>query len=285
MRSCRHRLSPSCTVAATVAIGLWISGCAFAGAFERKLDQGHALLQNGDAAGALEVYRELQVDRPESELVTFAIGCAQFDLAKTGEQPNRFEQARQLFERSSLSENPEIRARASYNLANTRTLIAREALRDKDRDDVVSLLEQCIRGYEELLEQYPDHGHAEHNRDHVRYLLKRMLQEPPSQTSQDQNEDDQEGRDQQEQQSGSQEKTEQEQNDQRTQSQATPGEQDTPTDEQQSARPTEPVGPEKQTRDRKTIEAILESLEDRDRVEQRERRRGPVAGQPAREWW
>lgn len=285
MRSRRHRLLPSYAVAIALVAGLWISGWALAGTFERGIEEGHVLLRSGDPAGALKVYRELQIDRPGSELVVFAIGCAQFELGKTGAQPDGLEQARQVFGRFDMSDDLEIRERASYNLANTQTLIARKALSSKDRDEAVRVLEECIRGYETVLEQYPDHGPAEHNRDHVRYLLKRMLQEPPSQASQDKNDDNQEGQDQREEQGNTQEQTEQEQDEQRPQSQTTPGEQDTPADEQDAAQRTEPTDSKTQARDRKTVEAILESLEDRDRLEQRERRRGPVDSQPTREWW
>ena len=113
-----------------MAAVLWTAAAAVAAtgdtSFGKKLEEAHALLDAGDVEGALTVYRDLQVEEPESDLLYYNIGRARYigadtDPAQTpaDEAVAGFTAAATAFEKAIHSSNPAVRMNARYNLANT----------------------------------------------------------------------------------------------------------------------------------------------------------------------
>ena len=140
-----------------------------------------------------------------------------------------------------------------------------------------------IVAYEKVLRQQPDHAGAKTNLNHARYLLKTMLQDPP----QEQQNADDEGGEEGEQGRNEQQSEEGENSEQEGQE----GEEEPPEGEDESD-PSEsggdPQDASAQTQPLKdqNIEAILQSLEDKNREEQKNLRKakGPPKIREGK-WW
>lgn len=165
---------------------------------EGVLDANH-LLQQGKPDAALQAYRNLQIDEPESELLYFNIGCAQLE---TADEPATEEDsvaavealsaAKASFDKAAMAEHPDIRRDARFNRVNCDSRLAKQLAASGDHEAAVSAFEDSIYGYEDFLEQYPGHPGAEKNLNHMRYLLKKMLQNPPPEQEQQQQSEEQE---------------------------------------------------------------------------------------------
>ncbi|HPJ99570.1 MAG TPA: hypothetical protein PKW60_08810 [Candidatus Hydrogenedentes bacterium] len=293
--------------------GVLSAVAAPADSFREQLKYGNALLNSGDFEGAREVYRGLQLEHPESEIVYYSLGCADYEEgagAVALQDPEGaiefFSSARDAFQRAKTSRDKSLRIDASYNHANAMAQIAKQTASLGDNKATITAFEETVAAYEGVLERYPDHKQARHNLDHVRYLLKRMLQVPPpdeeqqegeqggqqeqQQDSQEQQNGDQQ-QDQQEQQDDQGEKDGQEDSDQQGSQQP---EQEEGAPQQESKQQTgasatleeEPgEGDREERQDRQTIEAILQSLESQDKREQQDLRTSQPDSHVRKEWW
>lgn len=280
--------------------------CAAAGAdeFSDRLEQGNELLRRGDAAGALALFRELQVEEPNSPELLFSLGCANYQEAVREDTPRNpeetaalLEEARDAFERAEALAEDRRRADAGYNHANTLAQAAKRSA-SKDPQEREKAYERSIRAYEQFLKRHPAHPQAAHNLDHMRYMLKRAQQAPPpppppqgepqdpqqdgdrQQQSQGQGQQNQDPQQEQKPSEGDRESQEKQENRQDGQeSQQPPQEtQDAPPQLQQKAE----IG---KTPDRQSVEALLKSLENVDLDEQKRLRNAPHGSHIPQEWW
>ncbi|MFA6241655.1 MAG: hypothetical protein WC655_12050 [Candidatus Hydrogenedentales bacterium] len=317
--------------AAWILIALVTSCTARSESFVDKLNDANAKLRNGESQAALDAYRELQIENPESDVLYHNLGCAQYskgtDDAKSGAKTagtEVFNEAKASFEKAQMSDSPAIRRSALFNRANS---IAQQAISmdpAADQKAVAGAFEESIKSYEEILANDPGNKDAQTNLDHMRYLLKKMLQKPPEQDQQqpgekeeqkegekkDQEEKQESGGEQQEQQpekqdeqqqskSESEEKkdqAEQQQEDQKQpdkpdQKEQQQSEQEAQDKENAAAQPEENQAAEAQAedapdaKDMQAVEALLQSLDDQDQREQMEMRRGTRDSRPKGDWW
>ncbi|NIA12901.1 MAG: tetratricopeptide repeat protein [Nitrospiraceae bacterium] len=210
---------------------MWIAAVAAAEpSFNTQLERGHAALRAGDADGAIAAYRDLQTDDPESDVLYYSIGRAQYEQGVQNKEAGAsedaitaFQEAAKTFEAVATAADPELRKRAAYNHANCIAQIAEQSAAAQQYDETVAAFEQSVQEYEELLRKYPGYAAARNNLDHTRFLLKSMLQNPPPpQEQQQQGEDGEEQKgeqdqEQQQQQGGDQQKGEQDQEQQQQQ--------------------------------------------------------------------
>ena len=103
--------------------------------FNDRLEAANELLKSGATAKALEAYRDLQVDRPESDILQYSIGCAQYmdamaDLALEAREDaaTAFNEATDSFEKVQTSANADVRCNAGYNRANALAQTAKLSL-------------------------------------------------------------------------------------------------------------------------------------------------------------
>lgn len=287
--------------------------------FAERVEAGRQLAMRGEYDEALAVFRDLQTDRPDADLLEYNIGCVEYeralsDIRADAGEPARaaLDAARQSFQKAAAAANPEIRRRAAYNEANAVAQWAKLAAAAQEHDQAVEAFESAVAQYEAVLARYPDHAEARHNLEHMRYLLKRMLQNPPesppSQSSpqpdenqdpgeQDENEQGdaqpseggeqsdqpQDRQDEQNESTGEEQEPELGQEEDEEQQGPGGGEDSEPQEERTAARDLNDEPPTAE--ERRNLEAILQSLEDQDHREQSNRERLPSRFQPAAEWW
>lgn len=294
---------------------------ARADSFRERLNAANALLRGGDIQAAIDGYRDLRVDEPDSPELFYNLGCAKYQEAlrtvesgSTVPGENPFEEARASFEKAQALGAGSMREDASFNKANCLAQYAKHLPSDAEQKQIVEAYQQSISAYEDVLRQYPGHSGARKNLDHMRYLLKKMLQNPPPPEDQEgkgenepqdqqqpqeqqppqESEQPQEGN-QQEEQTQQQAESDDERSESEDKSQPEQSEQDE-NRQNQMENASEPDSEEQEERqaqatetadlpDRQTIEALLQSLEDRDQMEQQSERREPRQTRIRREWW
>lgn len=247
--------------------------------FKERLEEGNRLLREGNHTGAETAYSDLLLDEPESDVLQYGIAASQYhkglwfleekmkeDLTTT------FSKAAEEFGTLAASQDSFVRRNIDYNIANAKALIAKNPREGIKPEVLIAYFEEAIMGYEEALRKYPDHASAKKNLDHLRYLLKKKLQDPSQQQQgegNDSNEGDQKPSDQeQEQQDGDEEQEENQQQ-----------------EGQQSQQESTGAPNNQQSPDRQTIEAILESLEELDKREQQHTRNRRSQVRILKNWW
>jgi outer membrane biosynthesis protein TonB len=281
------------------------AGAAGMESFRDRLEQAHTQLRNGDIDAALQAYRDLQTDEPESELLYYSIGGARYERGKQEVAAGAFkdacasfQEAKDSLDKAVNASDPELRRQARFNSANCSAQIAMQSVAAQEYENTVKAFEECVKEYEDFLRLYPGHEGAKTNLDHMRYQLKKLLQNPPQKQPQQQGQDQQndqqkqeqeqeqtgqsgqqkdskqqQEKDQQQQQAADQQKQEkQEQENQEGQEQQQKEKQDqqspdNPQQQQAQAAQDEAQTGEQKPEDRQNLEAILQSLEDMDNRE------------------
>ncbi len=163
------------------------------------LARGAQLQRSGQHAEALLCLREARVEYPESVALLFSIGTAEAALGDSlleghdlvGAKKN-FEGARETFER--CDSESELAAGAAYNAATCLLRVDAVFERQKDYEARVENLKQAVEALADVVETWPNHERARKNLDHARYRLALLLQDPPGQSAQEEEqseEDDQ----------------------------------------------------------------------------------------------
>ena len=281
-------------VMAIVVLGL--AWPAWGQSFLERLNEGYEALRLGDTETALAVFHDLETDEPDSPLVNYSIGSGLYAEALAdgeGEDlegaTNRLIEARIRFEVLFYSDDAFVRENALYNAANCTALVAKHSVALGKHEDTLEAFEKSVTSYLEVLRRYPDHEGAQRNLEHMRFLLKSMLQNPPpeQQQSGDGDSEDKEGEGDEEKSrgDGSEQENAEDGEEQDADADAEDGSEgaDSQDSSDLSARETEEEG---EPLDRQNIEAILQSLEDQDREEQKNLRRSKAAPQVRNgRWW
>ncbi len=282
----------------TAALSLTICATyAFGDTFAERLDYGNAQLRSGDIEGALSTYQDLQVDEPESGILYYSNGSAKYQegldhmaLQAPEDAGTAFEEAKESFLKASTSEDGALRTDGAYNHANTVAQTAKLAMAQGDHEATVKGFEDSVQAYEQFLRGHPGHEAATHNLAHMRYLLKKMLQNPPPPPEESEDQEEQEGDKQEEQedeQKQDQEKQEdqEEQKENEEQEEQDPQEPEDEKEQQEQESQAEAGEQEPNEEDRQNIEAILQSLEEQDKREQQETHRARPESRRRVKWW
>lgn len=284
--------------AALVLVGMLLCGPAQADSIGTRLEEGYALLRTGDAAGALDAFYDLRTDAPRNDAVLYAMGCAHYgqglEAAQAGplvETLDRLVKAREVFERLRSSTDDFVRRHAGFNAATCAAQFAEEAAAAGLKEEALQAFEASIRAYEDVLALQPRHEAAARNLDHVRYLMKRMLQYPPSEQErtrpggeEDEKRRDGGGGDEDEEGAGQRPR-----DDEEAPESGGASDPEAPEEGEASAvdsPPSSSEAGESMGLSRHAIEALLQSLEEQDRREQMKLRR---AARPPTvrggQWW
>lgn len=282
------------TVASVLGLCLLAAGLpVYAQGFDERLEGGYRSLRAGDAEGALALFRDLETDEPESDLVHYSLasvryhqGMQELEQDSPEEAVARFSEARDSFQ--SLLGSPEafVRRNALYNMANCSALMAKQAGAVGATAETVKAFEESVRAFEEVLRLHPEHEGARTNLDHMRFLLKSMLQDMPPEMQQpkagegDEDPDNPENPEEEENR-GERSGEEGDKGERKDQPRASGDEAGRKAGDEKLDQ-----GADSDPQMRENIEAILESLEDQDREEQRRLRRSKT---PPRirgdRWW
>ena len=172
-----------------------LPGMASAGLKDR-LTAVQEYLDAGKGDKAVELLRELQTDYPDSPLVAYSMGMAQYkraaqqlDLGAADEAAAAYGEARSAFESAvAKAKEPALAREAAFALSNA---IARRAMAipaQEKRAEAIGAFKEAVNSYESLLEKYPDMASARKNLDNVQYQLKQLLQQPESKSPEDKKE-------------------------------------------------------------------------------------------------
>ena len=164
---------------------------AWAQSLSRGLEEAADVLAQGDAAAAVEAYRELQVAHPDAPEVIFGLGCAQYaqaqakrDAADAEAAAAAFEEAQATFERVTNADDQQVARHAAFNRANCLAQRAKMIPAEQNYEAAVGALRRAADAYQAVLDDYPGYDAAQQNLDHVRYLLKQLLRNPPDKQEQ-----------------------------------------------------------------------------------------------------
>jgi Ca-activated chloride channel family protein len=145
-----------------------------------------------DYRAAQKAFEEQLRRRPESAPLQFGLGAAAY---KSGD----LEKALDAFGKAVTTPDPELRAKAEYNLGNT---LFQRGMAQKDTAPKMQDWKNSLQHYEEALKVAPKAADAEYNRDVVKALLAKLEQEQQQKQEQkekDKEKEKQEKKDQQEQ--------------------------------------------------------------------------------------
>ena len=131
---------------------------------------GHNLYNSGDYTGAQQAFGDELKGDPNSPQRAFNFGVAAYKNQKWAE-------AIDAFGKALASQDPYLRSRAEYNLANTLVQQARQGRRGQDNQT----LEQAIAHYDESTKRDPNFEDARVNRDFVKRLLEQKQQQQQEQ--------------------------------------------------------------------------------------------------------
>ena len=241
-------------VAPTLAL-CWLlqTGATVGDPAAEKAEQARKQYAAGEFAGALELYRQAQVENPDSPLLHFNVGDALF---KTGD----YETALKEFEQALAGGDGELGSQALYNMGNV--FFQQQQF------------PQAVEAYKQALEQAPGDQDAKVNLELALEMLQQQQQQ--QQNQQDQREQDEQDEQDQQQQQGEQEQ-QQDQQDEQDQQQQQQDEQDqqqqNQQDQQQSGTEEEEkegqqLQPQESNMDPEEAENLLDALKDREKQAQ-----------------
>lgn len=266
--------------------------------FDSRFEEGFSMLRAGNPEGALESFQKLLTEEPNSELVQYSIAAALYEKGLKNlagevseEAMESLYQARDGFDKLRNSRDTFLRRNAPFNAANSTAQVAKHLDPGSQYNERVQALQDAIQAYEVVVRQHPDHDGARVNLNHSRYLLKSMMQNaPPEQERADDGEGGEQGEQgENEDQSDEGEEGEQDQDSQEGEEgeQDQEGEEDSdPSDNENSGGDPQDASSQGDPLKDENIEAILQSLEDKNREEQKNLRKakGPPSIREGK-WW
>ncbi|MFP6616336.1 MAG: hypothetical protein VCB26_08025 [Candidatus Hydrogenedentota bacterium] len=265
--------------------------------FDERFAPGYQLLDDGEFDKALEAFNELKTETPESALVDYSIASTYYKKAVARISDENKEdviesltQAKERFE--ELIRIPELflKENAPFNSANCSAQIAKLYDPKEEYSQRVIGLRTAIEEYDKVLRVDPGHVSAKKNRDHLSYLLKKMLQDPPpDQKSPDEGdggENENEGEEEKEGQDPSEGENEEKKEGEEDDAEGDPEEDDSENDDQSQDGEQQQSSQNGKAPEEANIEAILDSLEEVNKEEQKNLRRAQRAPQiKGGKWW
>ena len=131
----------------------------------------------------------------EGDLKTRDVAELHFNAGSAAYELGDYAHAADSFSRALGTATPELKTRASYNLANT---LARRGVKHEKKEDKLGDLRDAVQQYDDVLKAEPKHEDARHNRDLVNKLIAQLEEQQKKeeeQKKQDENKDDKEKKD------------------------------------------------------------------------------------------
>ncbi len=127
--------------------------------------KGNAFYEKGQYDEALKLYRDAQLESPESPPIHYNIGNVLY-------QKKKFPEASEEYQKALSSDQPLLQEQAFYNLGNTAYRVGK--------------LQEAIDFYKKALQLKSDDMDAKYNLEFVRKKLKEMAQKQPPQSQENQ---------------------------------------------------------------------------------------------------
>lgn len=185
------RLTARQAGAAALLITVLVAGLARADAFHQQLRDANALLNQGLFDEAVSALEELKVDYPDRPVLDYALGSAHYQrgeglsaAGKAADASEAFSNAAKRFAVISANEDEKLAVAAAFARANALTEQAKMIPAQEQFQEAVAAFRAAEQAYAELVKRAPDYLPAQKNLDHVRLLLKQLLQQPQNQEQQ-----------------------------------------------------------------------------------------------------
>lgn len=183
---------------------------AFAASVAGDVSEGNRLFEEKKLDEAIAKYSEAREEAPDSDIVHYNLGAAQY-------KKGHYAEAIESFTRALSTDDRELESKAAYNLANSKyRLGAMKA--GSDMQGAASIYRESLDYYKRAMELNEEDRDAKYNHELVEKQLKILMDRMKNQQEQqkEQNEDQDEGKDQEGQEKESQsESSQQEQQDQK----------------------------------------------------------------------
>jgi len=138
----------------------------FAASTARLVGEGNKYYKNQKYNDALGAYDQALSSRPDSSVINFNVGAAQF---KTGD----YQQAIRSFEKSLVTEDKNLEVKANYNLANSKYMLGLSK-ENTDSSSALNLLEGALGNYKRTIELAPKDKDAKINYELTEKRLKEL---------------------------------------------------------------------------------------------------------------
>ena len=162
----------------TITCVLVLTGKSFAVSASASVKKGNTLYHQGKYDEALKYYHEAEVEMPDSDLVNFNTGTA---LYRKGD----YEKAIKAFSKALLSDNPDIEAKAAYNIGNSKFRLGK-LKENTDLASAINLYREALDYYKRAIELNQDDTNAKYNHEFVEKELKVLLDKLKQQQEKDQ---------------------------------------------------------------------------------------------------
>ncbi len=165
----------------------FMAACSPGPSPREAIDEAEMLLVTGRSERALQTLQEMRVDHPEDQAILFDIAYAQVATAAqlsqsgaTKEANATFEKGVETFLRLTEGPAPEFRVSGLFNAATAR--IQRDGVMHKDElyDARLENMRGAIGLLEDVQQLNPDFSGVAENLEHARFVLGKLLREPPS---------------------------------------------------------------------------------------------------------
>ncbi len=183
---------------------LLVSTTSFAASISSGVREGNRLYDQEKYGEAIEKYDEAMEESPDSDILNFNLGAAQY---KNG----NYQEAVDSFTKALNTENKEIEAKAVYNIANTKYKLGSQS-ENTNMDSAIKQFTESLEYYKRSIDLDGNNSDAKYNHELVERELKVLLdrqkqqQQQKNEDNQDQDKKDQEQKDQQQESGENQEK-------------------------------------------------------------------------------
>lgn len=145
---------------------------AWAGMLAKDVNDANRLYQEKDYEGAIKKYEQALGREPNSDIINFNQGTALYRLKK-------YPQALEHLQKSLLTDDPMLKQKALFNIANTHYRIGMQH-EDTDYDKAIQHVERALQEVNKALELDKDDKDAQHNRDFFESELRRLKRDKQS---------------------------------------------------------------------------------------------------------
>jgi Ca-activated chloride channel family protein len=154
MRTIFLHAAALCILQIFAVIFLTGTGVAFQNPFLHRGAKGNEHYEEGEYENALKIFRDLQIDSPESPEIHYNLGNSFYQL-------QQYEEARNEFERVLASDNRDLHAETYYNIGNCQYRMGK--------------LEEALESYKKALEIHPEDEDAKYNIEFIQKKIKEMM--------------------------------------------------------------------------------------------------------------
>jgi tetratricopeptide (TPR) repeat protein len=171
------------------AIVMLCMGAVLVCAKPKDISEGNRLFNAEQYDKAIEKYNEALEDEPDSALINYDIGCAQY-------KRDGYDEAVESFNKGLLTEKDSLEAKSYYNIGNSKYHLGKRA-QNVNPSEAAGLYEESLNYYRKAVEKDSTDKDAKYNYEVVKKVLEALGQQMEQQQQQQKGEESEEEKEQQ----------------------------------------------------------------------------------------